>query len=219
MVLKKNKRQRNDEAKKDFGAKKMEFWQGFKILFRQSLFMVEIVELVISGLVSGEKQKVDEAKKLVSNTMSQHYKESFPRNGEATKKICLLRDEFIKLCESNNPKERLTGLRGLNWISISDPFDEKIGVLNDILFKSIIDDNGNIRLAAANAFGYIRPAPFGSKKLTGSSYAQLYLDIIRLLDKQKDKKKKKSIENLLGKLWCPHLDTILEKQGYSKVEK
>jgi len=180
--------------------------------------MDEMIENIVLGLLSEEKQKFVDAKKLVSSIISQHYKESFPRNGEATKKVCLLRDKFITLCESNNPAERLAGLKGLSWINISEPFDEKIGVLIDLLFKLIIDDTGKIRQATANAFGSVRSGLYKERTVTDYIYAQLYLNLIKLMDAQTDVKKKKSIENLLGKLWCPHLETILIRQGYSEVK-
>ncbi len=177
--------------------------------------MGALVGLIISDALSGDKIKRMEARKSVEKLLNKHYSEPLPRNGEATVLLRELRDEFIKLSESIDSSDRLVGIQGLGWISISDVFDEKIDYFIELIFETIVDDKGDIRLATANAFGYLR-AGFGQNHyFTDEKYVRLYLDLIELLDNQTDEKKKKSIENMLGKLYCPHLDTILRKMGYA----
>ncbi|MFH0970550.1 MAG: hypothetical protein V1776_03765 [Candidatus Diapherotrites archaeon] len=74
----------------------------------------------------------------------------------------------------------------------------------DVFFKNIVDKSGKVRFAAVNTFGNLRPM---GRRFDGSMYVDLYIVLQDLHDNETDSRKKKSIELVLSKLWCPMLDT------------
>ncbi|MBU2099784.1 hypothetical protein KKG83_02470 [Candidatus Micrarchaeota archaeon] len=178
----------------------------------------KIAEEVLDFLMSGETQKINEAVKTLNKMLHQHYDEKWSRisGQKATKTLEFLRDEFLKMGFSQKPETRYAGLRGLSTMQISDIFEEKINEMLELFLKTIVDESGKVRCASANAFGSIRPL---HGKFTESMYAELYMVLIGLFDGETDKKKKKSIENALNKLYCPHLEICLNKNGCKKTEQ
>ena len=176
------------------------------------------MDSIINAFLSQKKENIKEAKKAISQILNQHYDEKWKRKQgvEATQKLRSLRDTFIKLSESKNENKRLAGIKGLGTMSCSLIFEEKIDKMIELFFKTIIDDNGYIRLASANTFGYIRSGLTEDTTITDQIYAEVYLLMIELLDSENNPKKRKSIEIALGKLYCPHLESILLNAGYVK---
>jgi hypothetical protein len=175
---------------------------------------------IINAFLSGEGKKICEAKKEIDKIRNKYYKELWGEQKEkpATNKLRKLRDKFIKLSESKKENERLAGIKGLGTISYTTIFSEKIDKMIELFFKTIVDDNGQIRFASANAFGHMRSIEGGQNRITEELYAEVYLTMIDLLDAEENPKKRKSIEIALGNLYCPMLETILFKLGYERTE-
>ena len=174
---------------------------------------------ILDDLKSGERDRTKEARKLFYKLLHAHFDEIHGKKhgNEATGTMAFVRDECMILCDSTDAKLRFAGLKGLNGIAFSGVFDEKIPELQDIFMNALKDDNGHIRMIAANAIGYIRLPVIGGKKgrFTESMFVDLYLTLQGMFDLEKDRMKRRSIEQALANLCCPYLERLMLERGYS----
>lgn len=177
----------------------------------------EKAEGILRKLKTGETKKINEGVKEIEGLWERHIDEKWERikGTRATDTLRFLRDELIKMCNHDDWKMRYAGLRGLRRLAISDVFDERIEDMIKLFLESIMDDDGRVRRATVHTFGWMRPM---GKGFTADMYAELYLKLQNMYHSVEDEKKKKSIDQVLGKLWCPLLDTIMAARGYVPEE-
>ena len=176
------------------------------------------MDTITKAFLSGKGENIKEAKKDISKILHEYYKEKWKEKKgiKATQKLRILRNKFIKLSESEKENDRIAGLKGLGTIVFSNIFNEKIDKMIELFFKTIVDDNGYVRLASANTFGHIRSGLIEKTEITEQTYAEVYLGMIELLDSEDNPKKRKSIEIALGLLYSPMLESILIQMNYVK---
>ena len=93
-------------------------------------------------------------------------------------------------------------------------YDELLEIVNMCL-KFSSNDNGNLRIASANCLNHLR------SYLEGFDYVELFYNLLSLRNffEKNDKRKIKSIEFCLDKVWCPILEEMIEDYMPKEVKK
>lgn len=135
--------------------------------------------------------------------------------------------EAISLLDLGNDKEKEISLRVIGNIynlfplpTLLSESDDSQSYLNyddlyDLTFKLLellINDNGNIRIAAANSINHIRGF------IDNDSYVTLYFDLLSLKNNA-DKDKAKSIIFCLDKIFSPMLDMAIDMSYPEEVKR
>lgn len=179
----------------------------------------ERAERILEKLKTGKTVEINDAVKSIKELWRENVRENWEeREGNrATQTLKFLLEKFTEMCNDGKWEMRYAGLRGIGAMSISHVFDEKINEMISLFLRTIVDEDGRVRRASVNAFGSMRP--MHEIVFTDDMYVDLFLTLQDMFDAEQDKKKKSSIDQALGKLYCPHLETCLMLRGYELVEE
>lgn len=143
-----------------------------------------------------------------------HIDERPKRKKDRTATIALegLLSELLKMCNSEEWEHRYAALRGLKMTAFTKMGERRMDEIVPLLLVRIRDDDGRVRQAAVYALDMIRMS------VSEDLYVGIYLKLQDMYDREKDIKKKKSIDFALSKLSCPYFDVLMEARGYCAVE-
>ncbi|MFQ5887813.1 MAG: HEAT repeat domain-containing protein [Candidatus Hydrothermarchaeales archaeon] len=172
-----------------------------------------IVLEILKKLKSQKTQGINEGLNLLKELKDCAIEEKFGRRqgNTARRNLAKIIDEFLILMKDQNWHIRYAAVRGLERIAFSDEAEARVFEITDNLLESLYDSDGKVRRATVYALDSIRiyfPDDF---------YVEIFLLLQDFYDGETDPKKRRSIDQALSILYCPHLEFLLLSRGFEPV--